>query len=96
MSCRLPKLRRLSAVGLAVVALSFPVLGGCARRPSQQEISLLEEQRMAAEAAEMKVAELQSEKATLEQEIAEKQATKRALEEKLETVRNAVANWPSE
>ena len=95
MSCRLPKLRRLSSVGLAAAALSLALLAGCAGGPSQEELSLLEGKRLAAEAAEMKVVELKAEKARLERRVAEKRADKKALQQRLEAVTSAVANWPS-
>lgn len=96
MSCCLPKLWRLSSVGLAAVALSLPLMVGCAGGPSQEELSLLEEKQMAAQSAEKQVIELKAEKARLERKIAEKRAEKKALQDKLESVRSAVANWPSE
>jgi outer membrane murein-binding lipoprotein Lpp len=95
MSCRLPKLRRLSSVGLAAAALSLLLLAGCAGGPSQEELSLLDGKRLSAEAAEMKVVELKAEKARLERRIAEKRAEKKALQQRLEAVQSAVANWSS-
>jgi hypothetical protein len=94
MSRPLPLIRRLSSLGLTVVALSLPLVVGCAGGPSQEELSLLEEKRMTAEAAEKKVVELKAGKARLERMIAEKKAEKQALQEKLEAVSTAVANWP--
>jgi|APSaa5957512622_1039677.scaffolds.fasta_scaffold60038_2 hypothetical protein len=94
MSRPLPLIRRLSSLCLTVVALSLPLVVGCAGGPSQEELSLLEEKRMTAEAAEKKVVELKAEKARLERMIAEKKADKQALQEKLEAVSTAVANWP--
>ena len=94
MRCRLPKLRRLSSVGLAAVVLSLPLVG-CAGGPSQEELSLLEENRMAAEAAENKVVELKADVARLERKIAEKRAQKKALQVKLDAVSGAVTNWSS-
>ena len=94
MSRPLPLIRRLSSLGLTVVALSLPLVVGCAGGPSQEELGLLEEQRMAAEAAEKKVVELKAEKARLERMVAEKKAEKQAIQEKLDAVSTAVANWP--
>jgi len=93
MSRPLPLIRKLSSLGLTVVALSLPLVVGCDGGPSQEEKGLLEEKRMAAEIAEKKVVELKAEKARLERMIAEKKADKQALQEKLETVSSAVANW---
>jgi len=94
MSRPLPLIRKLSSLGLTVVALSLPLVVGCAGGPSQEELGLLEEQRMAAEAAEKKVVELKAEKARLERMVAEKKAEKQAIQEKLDAVSTAVANWP--
>ena len=96
MSRRLPFIRRFSSLGLTAVALSLPLVVGCARGPSQEELSLLDGKRMAAEAAEKQVVELKAEKARLERKIAEKNAEKKARQEKLETVRAAVINWPED
>ena len=72
-------IRRLG-VGLAFVAL--PLVAGCGG-VSQEEMAAIEKQQLATETAEQKVADLQAQKADLENQLAEKKATKRALEEKL-------------
>ena len=95
MSRRLPFIRRFSSLGLTAVALSLPLVVGCGG-PSPEEMSLLEEKRIAAEAAEKQVVELKAQKARLERKIAEKKAEKKARQEKLETVRAAVINWPED
>ena len=95
MSCRLPKLRRMSSAGLAAAAFSLVLLVGCAGGPSQEELGLLEEKRQSAEAAEMQVVELKAEKARLERKVAERRSEKKALQAKLEKVSSAVADWPS-
>ena len=76
---RFARIRRLG-VGLAFVAL--PLVAGCGG-VSQEEIAAIEKQQLATETAEQKVADLQAQKADLENQLAEKKATKRALEEKL-------------
>ena len=96
MSRRLPFIRRFSSLGLTAVALSLPLVVGCARAPSQEELSLLEGKRMAAEAAEKQVVELKAEKARLERKVAEKKAEKKAQQEKLETTRAALAERPKD
>jgi len=83
----------MASVGLTVAALSLPLVVGCAGGPSQEELSLLEEKGLAAEAAEKKVAELKAEKARLERKLAEKKAEKKALEDKKAAVKAAVAEW---
>ena len=52
----------------------------------------LEQRRQATLAAEVKVTELQAEKAQLQRELAERQATKKALEDKLAATKTNLAN----
>jgi chromosome segregation ATPase len=47
---------------------------GCTRKPKQEELTKLDEARMAAEAAERKLAELRSERQMLERALEQKQA----------------------
>lgn len=77
-------------VALSVVALSF--VAGCSRVPSQEDMEYLEQRRQATLAAEVKVTELQAEKAQLQRELAERQATKKALEDKLAATKTNLAN----
>ena len=81
---------RYLGVALSVVALSL--VAGCSRVPSQEDMEYLEQQRQATLAAEVKVTELQAEKAQLERDLAERQATKQALEAKLAATKNNLAN----
>ena len=81
---------RYLGVALSVVALSL--VASCSRVPSQEDMEYLEQQRQATLAAEVKVTELQAEKAQLERELAERQATKKALEDKLAATKNNLAN----
>jgi len=71
---------RLLVMGAMMAAL---VLGGCTKRPSQEELAKLDEARMAAESAEKKLAELKSERTQLEQALQEKQAELAKQEEEL-------------
>lgn len=91
MSC-LSTLSILKYLGVAssVVALSF--VAGCSRVPSQEDMEYLEQRRQATLAAEVKVTELQAEKAQLQRELAERQATKKALEAKLAATKTNLAN----
>lgn len=91
MSC-LSTLSSLKYLGVAssVVALSF--VAGCSRVPSQEDMEYLEQRRQATLAAEVKVTELQAEKAQLQRELAERQATKKALEDKLAATKTNLAN----
>lgn len=47
---------------------------GCTKKPSQEEVSKLEEARVAAESAEKKLSELRQERMQLEQELQGKQS----------------------
>ena len=76
---RFATIKRLG-VGLTFVAL--PLLAGCGG-VSQEEMTALEKQQLATEAAEQKVADLQAEKAGIESQLAGKKATKSDLEETL-------------
>ena len=80
--------RFLTAVFGAGLALAL--VTGCSRGPSQEELSSLEQQRMAAEAAEQKVAEKKAEKARLERQVAEKQAIKAAAQQRQDATKAAL------
>ena len=82
--------RTLGAV--AVTALALSLLAGCARGPSEEEWSGLEQKRQSVEAAQQQVGDKQAEKARLERKVAEKQATKKALGEKKAATDAALAN----
>ncbi|MBD3421689.1 MAG: hypothetical protein GF398_16355 [Chitinivibrionales bacterium] len=68
---RLYSLSKIVAIGALVAAMG---LGGCTKRPSEEQLAKLDEARQAAEAAEKKLAELRSERMQLESALAEKQA----------------------
>ena len=77
---------------LCVAALAVAFMAGCAGGPSEKELSLLEQQKQATEAAEKTVAQKKAEKARLERQLAEKKAEKKALEKKrAETEANLAA-----
>ena len=63
------------AVCLAMVGgvVMFGGMAGCTQKPSQQELSKLEEARTAAESAERKLAELRQERMKLESDLSSKQ-----------------------
>lgn len=79
MSRRFGISRRL---GIGLAALALPLAVGCGG-VSQEEMAALDKQRLATEAAEQKVVDLQAEKASLERQLAEKKSAKNALEQKL-------------
>ena len=77
-------------------ALSLLLLAGCARSPSREELSLLEQKRQGMEAAEKEVVEKKAEKARLERKLADKKAEKKALEDKRAATKSALTSWPKE
>lgn len=52
------------------VAVCLSLMTGCTRHPTPEEMAILEQQIIAAEAAEKKVEDLENEKATVEAELA--------------------------
>ena len=89
MSYRVRRVRR----GLFAIALvSMAVVAGCSSGPSEKELSLLEERRMAMEAAEKQVAQKKAEKARLERQLANKKAELQALERKLAETQENLAS----
>ena len=88
MSRRFTQLKRMG-ISLAVIALRLVV--GCGG-VSQEEMAALDKQRLATEASEKKVGDLQAEKARLERKLSEKQATKKMLEQKLAATKKNLAN----
>lgn len=74
---------------LVAASLCMGLLAACAGGPSQKELSLLEEQKQAAQSAESTLAAKKAEKARLESQLADKKAAKSGLEKKkAETLRN--------
>ena len=88
--------RRVTQCMLALFAfsmLSLPFISGCARHPSQEELTQLEQAREAAGAAEEKVEAKKREKVQAEAKLAEKKA---ALEKAKATKAAVEANLSSE
>lgn len=79
--------RKVLVLVLAFSMLALPLLTGCAKHPSPEELGQLDEARMAAEAAEKKLEEKKNEKAQLETELAQKKAELEALKEKRDAVK---------
>jgi septal ring factor EnvC (AmiA/AmiB activator) len=63
------------------------VLGGCTKKPSQEELARLEEARAAAESAERKLAELRRERMALEDQLSQKQTELQRHEEEREDLK---------
>jgi hypothetical protein len=67
------KLSNVLFVGAVSALIAFGG-AGCTKKPSQEEISKLEQARVAAESAEKKLSELRQERMQLEQELQGKQS----------------------
>lgn len=74
MSNRRRKVKQWVLVPLAVFTLGLPLVSGCARHPSSEELTQLEQTRQAADAAELKVQAKKTEKAQAELKLAAKKA----------------------
>jgi len=79
---------RIFAGSLVVSATLLPI--GCTKKPSQQEMSKLEESRNAAESAEKKLAELKAERMRLEAQLAAKQGELQKSETERDSLKNKV------
>jgi len=80
--------RRVLVVVLAFSMLALPLLAGCTKHPSPEELSQLDEARMAAEGAEKTLEEKKTEKAQLEAELAQREAELEALKGKRDAVKS--------
>ena len=80
-----------SVVALSAAALILSLSAGCSR-PSQKELSALEEQRQAVLSAEKKLADKKGVINQLEQKLAKGKAKKQALEEKRSATKANLAN----
>jgi hypothetical protein len=86
---RLNKTARLSLI--CAVAL-FGGIGGCTKKPSQEELTKLEEAKAAAESAERKLAELRQERMRLEQDLQNKQGDLQNQENERSSMKEKVGN----
>ena len=67
------RVSKVVSIGVFGALIAFGGVG-CTKKPSQEEVSKLEEARVAAESAEKKLSELRQERMQLEQELQGKQA----------------------
>ena len=66
-------LKRISIMMIVSVAAAGLMVAGCTKKPSQEEMTRLEEARSAAESAEKKLDELRQERQSLEQKLSGKE-----------------------
>ena len=67
------RLKLVSTLMIAAVAAGGLMVSGCTKKPSQEEMTRLEDARSAAESAERKLDELRQERQTLEQQLTAKE-----------------------
>ncbi|MCD6169978.1 MAG: hypothetical protein J7J76_05450 [Candidatus Latescibacteria bacterium] len=80
-------LKNLATIAFVASMLSLPLLAGCTKHPSPQELTRLEEASHAAEAAEKTLQQKKEEKAALEAELSAKKARLKKLEAKRDAVK---------
>ena len=85
---RTARLLTLTFVGLSLLLL--PLISGCAKRPSKEELSKLEEAKMAALAAEKELEAKKSERSDLEKELDAKQRELNDLKSERNEVKKCV------
>ncbi len=79
-----------SAIAMMVVAFAIT---GCSRGPNEKELQALEETKSAALAAESKLSDCQSEKASLESQLAEKKQKLEEMKQEKADVQNRLSNF---
>ena len=80
-------MQRLLACLVVGLALVLGGISGCTRKPSQQELTKLEEAKSAAESADKKLSELRQERLILEQELTNKQTELRNQETERDAIK---------
>jgi len=91
--------KALRVLTLGFVAFSLfllPLISGCTKHPSQDQINKLEEARMAAEAAEKELNVKEAERADLEQQVDAGQRELNELKAKRDEVRACVKTKKAE
>jgi septal ring factor EnvC (AmiA/AmiB activator) len=77
----------LGKCALLLAFAGFIFISGCTKRPSQEELTALDEACAAARAAEQKLEELKSERSMLESELEGKKSELRDLEEQRDAIK---------
>ncbi len=85
---KLQKVSRYLLIGSFVAACCMT---GCTKRPTEEQLTKLEEARAAVESAERKLAELREERMSLENQLSQKQAELREHEAERDDLREKMA-----
>ena len=78
----------IKGISLLMICGAMLISGGCTKKPSQEELTRLEESKAAAEAAEKKLSELRSERQGLESTLDGKKQELQKLETEKETLKS--------
>ena len=82
--------RLLTLIIVSLSLLLLPLISGCAKRPSKDELSKLEEAKMAAMAAEKELDAKKAERANLEKELEMMQKKLNDLKANMDEVKECV------
>jgi peptidoglycan hydrolase CwlO-like protein len=85
---KLQKVSRFLLIGCFIAACCMT---GCTKRPTEEQLTKLEEARAAVESAERKLAELREERMSLENQLSQKQAELREHEAERDDLREKMA-----
>lgn len=83
---------RNKLIALILICGSFAFYSGCTKKPSPEELNKLTEARMAAEAAEKKLAELRAERVQLEAQLETKKTELKKAEEERDAIKAKLGN----
>jgi septal ring factor EnvC (AmiA/AmiB activator) len=86
-------LNKAVGVGLVVALASLPLLSGCVSMASQEQLTMLENARKAAEAAEADLVSCKQNKAKLEKTLAKKKQTLKEKTADRDAVKKALENF---
>lgn len=86
-------LNRVVGFGLVVSLASLPLLSGCTAMASKEQLTMLEEARKAADAAEADLKACRQKSADLEREITQKKQTLAEWQDALETVKEGLKTF---
>jgi septal ring factor EnvC (AmiA/AmiB activator) len=85
------KLQKVSRYLLISSFIAACFMAGCTKRPTEEQLTKLEETRAAIESAERKLAELREERMSLESQLSQKQAELREHEAERDDLREKMA-----
>ena len=82
-------MKRFVPLMLAAIVGGTMLVTGCTKKPSQDELTRLEEAKAAAESAEHKLDELRQERVSLEQQLSQKEGELKTNEQERDNLKNS-------